>query len=120
MKKVFLITLLAAGLFSAGCNKTPSSSSNNSSTSTGSTGSSTGSSTYSFDQVKAANNAQKCWTVINGKVYNLTNWINQHPGGPDKILSICGKDGTSAFETQHSGDRRPQNELQNFYIGDLK
>jgi cytochrome b involved in lipid metabolism len=42
-----------------------------------------------------------------------------HPGGPDKILSICGSDGSSVFNTQHGGQQRQADELKNFYIGDL-
>jgi cytochrome b involved in lipid metabolism len=70
-------------------------------------------------QVAAANGASKCWTVINGNVYDLTTWINQHPGGPEHILSICGKDGTSAFEAQHGGQSQPASILASFKIGTL-
>lgn len=60
-----------------------------------------------------------CWSAINGKVYNLTAWINQHPGGSEAILSLCGSDGSAAFNDQHGGQRRPENELAGFYVGDL-
>ncbi len=75
---------------------------------------------YTIEDVKLANNASKCWAAIDGKVYDLTNWINQHPGGPARILSICGTDATVAFNTQHAGQRRPANELAGFEIGVLK
>lgn len=74
---------------------------------------------YTMADVAAHASAQSCWSAINGKVYNLTNWINQHPGGPDAILSICGIDGSDAFNAQHGGDRRAQGELSSFYIGNL-
>jgi len=70
-------------------------------------------------QVAAHNSASSCWTAINGKVYNLTAWIDQHPGGPEAILSLCGTDGTAAFEAQHGGQARPEAELANFYVGPL-
>ena len=60
-----------------------------------------------------------CWSVINGQVYDLTKWINQHPGGPSVIEMICGKDGSVAFNGQHAGQRRPENELKNYSIGSL-
>lgn len=75
--------------------------------------------TYLMAQVAAHNNAKSCWTVINGGVYDVTSWINQHPGGPQAILSLCGKDGSALFIMQHSGDTRPQQELATFYIGKL-
>ncbi|WP_368859721.1 cytochrome b5 domain-containing protein [Enterococcus faecalis] len=49
----------------------------------------------------------------------MTNWIYKHPGGPGKILGLCGKDGTSAFEGQHGGQARPEAELASFKIGTL-
>ena len=60
-----------------------------------------------------------CWSAIDGKVYDLTHWIERHPGGPGVITFICGKDGSSSFNNQHSGQQRPADELRNFYKGDL-
>ena len=76
--------------------------------------------TYSMLDVSSHNSSSDCWATISGKVYNLTSWIGQHPGGSEKILSICGKDGTSSFDGQHGGQKRPAGELSGFYIGDLK
>ena len=50
---------------------------------------------YTMEQVKANNTATKCWSAIDGKVYDLTNWISSHPGGAGAITSLCGTDGTS-------------------------
>lgn len=71
-------------------------------------------------EVTEANSASKCWTVVNGKVYDLTSFINKHPGGAQRILQLCGKDGTSAFENQHGGQPRPEQELAGLEIGPLK
>lgn len=83
-----------------------------------SSGSSTGSITK--DEVAKHKSATNCWSIINGKVYNLTKWINQHPGGPVVIESLCGKDGSAGFNGQHGGQQNPQNELAKFYLSDLK
>lgn len=37
-----------------------------------------------------------CWTSIDGKVYDITQYIAFHPGG-NKILIGAGKDGTAEF-----------------------
>ncbi|HVM73938.1 MAG TPA: cytochrome b5-like heme/steroid binding domain-containing protein [Candidatus Paceibacterota bacterium] len=79
----------------------------------------TGTKSYTLAQVATHNSASSCWSAINGNVYDLTNWINQHPGGPEHILAICGIDGSSAFNAQHGGQARPAAELKNFYIGTL-
>lgn len=76
--------------------------------------------TFTMADVQAASTAQKCWTVVNGKVYDLTSAESTHPGGKQAILSMCGKDASSAFENKHGGQRRPEQDLQNLQIGTLK
>ncbi len=74
---------------------------------------------YTMAAVAKHNNETSCWSAINSKVYDLTSWISQHPGGSKQILSICGKDGSATFNGQHEGERRPENELAGFLLGDL-
>jgi cytochrome b involved in lipid metabolism len=75
---------------------------------------------YTMTDVAKHNSESSCYTAINGVVYDVTSWIRQHPGGARAILSLCGKDGSSAFNDQHGGQRRPENELAGFKIGILK
>ena len=77
-------------------------------------------SVYTLAEVAIHSNASSCWSVVRNNVYNLTSWINQHPGGKQAIIGLCGKDGTAAFEGKHSGQSRPQNELAGLSIGTLK
>lgn len=72
---------------------------------------------YTMDQITAANTQANCLTVINGKVYDLTAWINQHPWGDRNILRICGIDGTSAFQGKHGGQQSPEATLEWFQVG---
>ena len=74
---------------------------------------------YTMAQVKAHATASSCWTAVNGKVYDVTSWISQHPGGAGAIISMCGIDGSSAFNGQHGGQRRPATELASFLLGPL-
>jgi len=76
--------------------------------------------TYSIEEVAKHNLKENCWAVIRGKVYDLTQWIDKHPAGPDKILNICGKDGTEIFEKVHGGKEKPENILKRFEIGILE
>jgi cytochrome b involved in lipid metabolism len=75
---------------------------------------------YTMEEIAKHNSKESCWTVIRGEVYDLTNWINKHPGGADKILKICGKDGTDLFIKQHGGKEKPEKILEGFEIGALK
>lgn len=61
-----------------------------------------------------------CWAAIDGNVYDLTDWIGAHPGGAQAITSLCGTDGTDAFNGQHGGQGQPAQELQTFLIGALQ
>ncbi|HEY6020021.1 MAG TPA: cytochrome b5-like heme/steroid binding domain-containing protein [Candidatus Paceibacterota bacterium] len=74
---------------------------------------------YTMADVAKHNSASACWTAINGKVYDVTSWINQHPGGTQAILSLCGTDGSAAFNGQHGGQGRPASELASFLLGPL-
>ena len=74
---------------------------------------------YTMAKVKENNSASSCWSVINGNVYNLTQWINSHPGGPSVIRGLCGVDGTSSFNGKHRGDGGPASILTGYLLGPL-
>lgn len=76
-------------------------------------------SSYTMVKVAQHNSASSCWAVVNGNVYDLTKWIDQHPGGQAVILAMCGTDSSDAFNGQHAGARRPANELAGFLLGPL-
>lgn len=75
--------------------------------------------TYTMPEVSSHNSATSCWTAVNGSVYDVTSWISKHPGGASAIKSMCGVDASSAFDSQHGGQRRPESELASFKIGTL-
>jgi cytochrome b involved in lipid metabolism len=76
--------------------------------------------TFTAAQVATHNSAQSCWTIIDGNVYDLTQWIPAHPGGEAAILSICGIDGSSAFHGEHDHAQEQEDILTTFQIGVLK
>lgn len=74
---------------------------------------------YTIKEVAMHNSNKSCYTAVNGSVYDLTPFINQHPGGVEAISALCGIDGTVAFLAQHDRQRRPENELASLKIGVL-
>lgn len=74
---------------------------------------------FTMAQVKTHNSASSCWSVVSGKVYDLTAWIKQHPGGQQAITGTCGIDATAAFNAQHGGQGKPETQLAKFLIGNL-
>ncbi|MBU0613211.1 cytochrome b5 domain-containing protein [Patescibacteria group bacterium] len=41
-----------------------------------------------------------CWLIVNNKVYDVTNYLDSHPGGRSIIIPYCGKDATQGFANQ--------------------
>ena len=78
------------------------------------------SSGYTLAQVTTHNSASSCWSAINNEVFDLTSWVNRHPGGKASILMICGKDGSALFNMQHGRSNRVNSILDGFKIGALK
>ena len=76
---------------------------------------------YSKAEVAKHNTPDDAWMIINGKVYNVTNWISKHPGG-NVILQGIGKDATSLFNNKGGGSGHSaaaHKILAKYYIGDL-
>lgn len=68
-------------------------------------------------EVQENSTTDSCWAVIEQHVYDLTEWIDSHPGGPTRIEQLCGTDATGDFTRQHSGQERPEQQLAEFAIG---
>ena len=75
--------------------------------------------TYTLAQIKAHKSASNCWSAVNGKVYNLTTWVKKHPGGASVIKSMCGRDASAAYKSQHGTAARPAKSLIPYKIGNL-
>eukprot|EP00483_Globobulimina_turgida_P008708 UN08726 len=53
---------------------------------------------YSWDEIKKHNQEKKLFVVFYNRVYDLTEFQNIHPGGPDILHDISGQDATEEFE----------------------
>lgn len=73
---------------------------------------------FTADQVKTHNKNNDIWIIIKKKVYNVTEFLSQHPGGEEVLMDMAGKDATTEFEDiGHSNDALE--DLKKLYIGDL-
>ncbi|KIJ62883.1 hypothetical protein HYDPIDRAFT_93747 [Hydnomerulius pinastri MD-312] len=52
--------------------------------------------------LKTHNRKEDAWTVINGKVYNITPYLPYHPGGDKELMRVAGRDGTKLFSLTHA------------------
>lgn len=80
---------------------------------------------YSEEEVAKHNAEHDCWLIIgnesNGgpKVYNITPYMNDHPGGPEIMMEFAGKNADDMFEDiGHSSEAR--NKMKEFLVGTLK
>ncbi|KAF2303999.1 hypothetical protein GH714_026128 [Hevea brasiliensis] len=73
---------------------------------------------YSKAEVSLHNKRTNCWIIIKEKVYDVTSYVEEHPGG-DAILAHAGDDSTEGFYgPQHA--TRVFDMIEDFYIGDLE
>ncbi|QCE03930.1 cytochrome b5, seed isoform-like [Vigna unguiculata] len=73
---------------------------------------------FTLSEVSQHNNAKDCWLVIHGKVYNVTKFLEDHPGGDDVLLSSTGKDASNDFDDiGHSTSAVAM--MDEFYVGDI-
>jgi len=79
---------------------------------------------YTMEEVATHNSADSCWLVIEGKVYDVTSFVSNHPGG-EAILEGCGQDATTLFNTRPMGSGTPHSDgaritLETYLIGTLE
>jgi cytochrome b involved in lipid metabolism len=72
-----------------------------------------------LEELAKHNTTGDCWTAVEGKVVDLTDYLSKHPGGSAVLSRICGTDGTNAFLGQHSGQQTPMAQLDALVIGTL-
>ena len=75
--------------------------------------------TYTPQELAMHTDLNDTWIALDGKVYNVTEWYEHHPGGADVLLGYAGRDASDAFyEVQHSA--AGLRILRQFYVGDLE
>ncbi|KAL0737873.1 hypothetical protein Bca4012_014083 [Brassica carinata] len=73
---------------------------------------------FTLAEVSQHTSAKDCWIVIDGKVYDVTKFLDDHPGGDEVILTSTGKDATDDFEdVGHSSTAKAM--LDEYYVGDI-
>ncbi|RKP22592.1 cytochrome b5-like heme/steroid binding domain-containing protein, partial [Syncephalis pseudoplumigaleata] len=57
---------------------------------------------FTEQQVAEHTSENDCWVVIHGKVYDVTGFLNEHPGGRKVIMNAAGTDATRQFDAFHN------------------
>ncbi|XP_003406294.2 cytochrome b5 [Loxodonta africana] len=73
---------------------------------------------YTLDEIKEHNHNKSTWIILHHKVYDVTKFLNEHPGGEEVLREQAGGDATENFEdVGHSTDAREMSKT--FIVGEL-
>ncbi|THU91749.1 hypothetical protein K435DRAFT_968000 [Dendrothele bispora CBS 962.96] len=73
--------------------------------------------TWTLQQVAEHNNPSSCWVIINNQVYDVSDFLSEHPGGSSIILKYAGRDATLAYEPIHPKDALEKNLPPSKHLG---
>merc|ERR1711964_899639 len=59
---------------------------------------------YSMEEVAKHNKKEDLWVVVKGVVMDVSDWLDEHPGGPQAIMNFMGRDATEEFEMLHDDE----------------
>ncbi|XP_075521126.1 cytochrome b5, seed isoform-like [Primulina tabacum] len=68
---------------------------------------------FTFSEVSEHNTNKDCWLIINGKVYDVTKFLEDHSGGDEVLLS------SPRFQGCRSQQNTAEAMLPEFYVGDV-
>ncbi|KAF2750716.1 fumarate reductase-like protein [Sporormia fimetaria CBS 119925] len=63
---------------------------------------------FTLEEVAKHNKKDDLWIAVKGVVMDVTNWTDEHPGGPQALFSHMGKDATEEFEMLHDDEVIPK------------
>ncbi|KAM9228478.1 cytochrome b5 isoform 2-T2 [Leptosomus discolor] len=73
---------------------------------------------YRLEEVQKHNNSQSTWIILHHRIYDVTKFLDEHPGGEEVLREQAGGDATENFEdVGHSTDARTLSE--SFIVGEL-
>ncbi|KAJ5450483.1 Hydroxyacid oxidase 2 [Penicillium daleae] len=72
-----------------------------------------------FDAAEVAkhNSPKSCWVILYGKVYDVTDFVSDHPGGANVILRLAGKDATEEYDPVHPSGTLEENLKAEAFLG---
>ncbi|KAH8384609.1 hypothetical protein KR093_002639 [Drosophila rubida] len=71
------------------------------------------------DELARHNRVDDAWMAIRGRVFNVTRYMDFHPGGVEELMRGVGRDATKLFDEVHAWVNYPQL-LNKCYVGPLK
>ena len=75
-----------------------------------------------YEELSKHTSRSDCWIALNGKVFNVTPYLAEHPGGEDILLANAGTDATSEFNAKENGEGHTEyakSLTEKFLVGEL-
>lgn len=72
---------------------------------------------YTKEEIFLHNSSESCWIIVKNKVYDITPFLKNHPGGQNSLIKKGGSDCTTDLNF-HSKYAKEMMEI--FYIGKVK
>jgi cytochrome b involved in lipid metabolism len=63
---------------------------------------------YTMEEVAKHNTKEDLWVVVKGVVMDVSDWLDEHPGGPQALMNFMGRDATEEFEMLHDDEVIPK------------
>ncbi len=75
-----------------------------------------------LDELAEHDGAESCWKAIHGRVYDITDYVPDHPTDDEVILEWCGREATEGWDNKRPGvphSPRAEGMLDEYLIGRL-
>ncbi|XP_029446739.1 cytochrome b5 [Rhinatrema bivittatum] len=73
---------------------------------------------YTLEEIQKHNHSKSTWIILHNRIYDVTKFLEEHPGGEEVLREQAGGDATETFEDiGHSTDAR--NMSKSFIIGEV-
>mmetsp|Transcript_15884 Transcript_15884/g.28284 ORF Transcript_15884/g.28284 Transcript_15884/m.28284 type:complete len:132 (-) Transcript_15884:1600-1995(-) len=74
---------------------------------------------FTKEEVAKHNTEEDCWLIIRGKVYDVSTYLDDHPGGVEIVTDLSGEDATDDYDdVGHSEDA--DEILEKYLVGTLE
>ena len=58
--------------------------------------------TFTMAEVAKHGTRDDCWVILDGRAYDVTRFIDAHPGGVGPVVNMAGRDATDVFANYHA------------------